>query len=169
MDTVDLFYGWVSVANHICNSGGDIRSYLRHLKFATEMLQTRRFYDISAIKYDRLIVDKYVMGKSTGFEPDSVLSSLTFSAKVIPETTELCHGASLTKGVVSYPATRTARKRRAGQQRRSEEVPLDFPAEICFFYNYRQCNDEACNKSHVCRKCGGKHRADSCRERTRKS
>lgn len=170
MDLIDLFYGWSCIAEKLASSGGDIESYLRHVRFATEMMHTRKFYDSGAIKYDRLIIDKYVAGKSSRFEPDTVLSSLSFSANVIPEGLDLCHGASLTKGVISYQPAKP-RKRRVPQQvqRKSEEVPPDFPADVCFFYNYRQCYDDNCTRAHTCRKCGAKHRADTCKERVRKS
>lgn len=134
------------------------------------MLHTRQFFDMGAIKYDRMIVDKFVDRTSSSFTPDSVISSLTFSSRVIPDNREMCHGASLTKGVHSYQVNKSmGRKKRIGQSRRYDEVPPDFPTDICFYYNYRQCSDEGCQKSHTCRKCGGKHRADTCRERFRKS
>lgn len=108
--------------------------------------------------------------KQGGYDPDPVISSLTFSAKVIPDSIELCPGASLTKGVASYQISKGPRgRRRANNYRRGDETPPDFPQDLCFMYNYRQCLDEHCTKSHICRKCSGKHRADSCRERTRKS
>lgn len=171
LDTVGLFYGWVCIAQHLMKTGGDLASYMNHVRYATGMLHTRQFYDIGAIKYDRQIVDKYLENKSSGFAPDPVISSLTFSSKLIPDSVELCPGASLTKGVTSFQAAKSANRgrRRSMAGRRSDEIPPDFPHDICFWYNYRQCVDENCSKSHVCRKCSGKHRADSCRERTRKS
>lgn len=36
MDTLDLFYGWTCVADYLINSGGDIKSYISHIKFATQ-------------------------------------------------------------------------------------------------------------------------------------
>lgn len=147
-----------------------MRSYINHMRYATEMLHTRQFYDIGAIKYDRAIVDKHLEGKVGGFDPDPVISSITFSSKVIPDSVELCAGASLTKGVISYQQAKPARnRRRTYTSRRPDETPPDFPQDICFMYNYRQCLDDNCSKSHTCRKCSGKHRADSCRERSRKS
>lgn len=44
LDVVDLMYGWVSIAEQLLTSGGDIHSYIRHIKFASEMLHTRRVY-----------------------------------------------------------------------------------------------------------------------------
>lgn len=75
---------------------------MNHIRYAIEMLHTRQSYDVGAVRYDRLIIDKYLEGKATGFDPDSVISSLSFSSKIIPDNVELCHGASLTKGVISY-------------------------------------------------------------------
>lgn len=134
MDLVDLFYGWSCIASHLVSSGGDIDSYLRHVKFATEMIHTRKFYDCGAIKYDRLIIDKFLSGKSHRFDPDTIISSITFSANVIPEGVDLCHGASLTKGVLSYLPAKQTRRRRSGQlnPRRSEDVPADFPPRCVF-------------------------------------
>lgn len=171
LDTVGLFYGWVCVAQHLMKHGGDLNSYMNHIRYATEMLHTRQFFDVGAINYDRLIVDKYLEGKSRGFDPDPVISSLTFSSKIIPDTVELCPGASLTKGVVSYQTSRSTGRgrRRNPTNKRSDDTPNDFPSDICFMFNYRHCGDENCTKSHVCRKCSGKHRADGCREKTRKS
>lgn len=54
------------------------------------MLQFRKFYDAGAIKYDRLIIDNYLAGKSKDFNPDPVVSTLTFSSQVIPECTDIC-------------------------------------------------------------------------------
>lgn len=171
MDMLDLFYGWACIAEDLVSNGGDIESYLRHVKFATEMLHTRKFYDSGAVKYDRLIMDKFISGKSHRFEPDTVISSLTFSSNVIPDSVELCHGASLTRGVLSYQPLKqqTRRRRNIQATRKSDEIPHDFPTDICFLYNYRQCQDDSCNKSHVCRKCMGRHRADSCKEKTRRT
>lgn len=173
LDTVGLFYGWVCIGQHLIKTGGDIPSYINHIRYATEMLHTRQFFDIGAIKYDRAIIDKYLDGKAGGFDPDPVISSITFSSKVIPDTVDLCPGASLTKGVTSYQVSKLGRGRRRSNNlnsyRRGDETPSDFPHDICFMYYYRQCLDENCQKSHTCRKCSGKHRADSCRDRTRKS
>lgn len=66
------------------------------------MLNSRKFFDIGALKYDRLIIDKFLTGKSRGFHPDPVLSSLTFATQVIPNTAEICHRGSLMKGVSSF-------------------------------------------------------------------
>lgn len=65
LDAVGLFYGWTCVAKHIVSYGGDIKSYLDHLKYAAGMLHTRQFYDIGAVKYNRMIVDKYLENKSS--------------------------------------------------------------------------------------------------------
>lgn len=73
LDTIGLFYGWVGVVQYLMNHGGDLKSYMNHMRYATEMLHTRQFYDLGAIKYDRLIVDKYLEGKATGFDPDPVI------------------------------------------------------------------------------------------------
>lgn len=170
MDTLDLFYGWTCVADYLINSGGDIRSYISHIKFATQMLHSRHFYDSGAILYDRQIIDRVVEGRSRSFAPDTVVSSLTFSPRLIPENIELCHGASLTKGVRSFAAKAKQKKRPQSGYRggvKSDEIPQDFPSDICFYFNYRHCTDENCPRSHICQKCHGKHRADSCKERTK--
>lgn len=171
LDTIDLFYGWICVAQHVMKSGGNLKSYLDHVRFATEMLHSRNFYDSGAVKYDRLIIDKHLSGKSDNFNPDTVISSLTFSTRVIPDNVEVCHGGSLTKGVVSSQlgGKQTRRRRPNYSPRKQEDVPADFPSDICFFYNYRYCSDETCNRAHICRKCSGKHRADTCKEKSRKS
>lgn len=142
-------------------------SYINHLKFASGMLHSHRFYDAGAIEYDRYIVDKFLKSKSGKFDPDPVGSSLTFSPRIIPDSVDLCLGASLTKGTHSYIATKPPRRPavRGARTSRSDEVPSDFPADICFLFNYRQCNDDNCTKSHVCRKCNGRHRADSCKSK----
>lgn len=155
LDTVGLFYGWICIAQHLLRTGGDLRSYLNHIHYA--------------IKYDRAIVDEYLDGRAGGFDPDPVISSITFSSKVIPDSVELCPGASLTKGVISYQQNKIRGRRRGNMGRRQDETPPDFPQDICFMYNYRQCLDDNCSKSHTCRKCTGKHRADNCREKSRKS
>lgn len=75
MDTVDLLFGWVSVADFLLKSGGDLASYIQHIKFAAGMLHSRRFYDVGAIEYDRYIVNKFLRNKSGGFAPDPVILS----------------------------------------------------------------------------------------------
>lgn len=52
MDSIDLFYGWICVADYLDKRGGDLSSYLSHVKFATQMLHSRQFYDVGAIHYD---------------------------------------------------------------------------------------------------------------------
>lgn len=171
LNTVGLFHGWICVAMYLMKNGGNLTpAHLEHLHYASGMLNTRQFYDQGAVKYDRMIVDKFLEGKSSGFKPDPVIASLTFSSKIIPDSVELCPGASLTRGVSSFVVNKQARgrKRNMGGSRRYDEVPPDFPQDICFFYNYRQCHDESCTKSHTCRKCQGKHRAETCREKTRR-
>lgn len=169
LDYVGLFYGWTCVAKFILKNGGNIQSYIDHIQYAAGMLNTKQFYDAGAVKYDRMIMDKYIEGKASTFSPDPVISTLTFSSRIVPEGSELCHGASITKGVASYLVNKPSRGRKRGfQPRHYDEVPQDFPNEICSYYNYRQCMDEGCQKSHTCRKCGAKHRADTCRERSRK-
>lgn len=95
LDVIDLMYGWISIAEHLLSSGGDIHSYVQHIKFASEMLHTRKFFVSGAIKYDRLIIDRFISKKSRDFRPDTVLSSLSFSANVIPDSVELCPGGVL--------------------------------------------------------------------------
>lgn len=161
----------LSAAQHLMQTGGDLKSYICHMRYATEMLHTRQFYDCGATKYDRMIVDKYLERKGSSFDPDPVISSLTFASKVIPDSVELCHGASLTKGVVSYQQSKGPRNKRRNSNvtRKQDDTPIDFPPEICFQFNYRQCQDENCPKAHSCRKCGGRHRADTCKEKTRRA
>lgn len=127
------------------------------------MLQSRKFYDAGAIRYDRMIINKYLQGRSPGFSPDPVISALTFSSQVIPDPAEICHGGSLTRGVSSVVPSKQRSRRGTNQTRKPDEVPADFPSEICFFYNYRQCWEDNCSKAHICRRCSGKDRADSCR------
>lgn len=43
MDTLDLFYGWLCVTDHLLTTGGDVHSYVSHIKYATEMLRSRKF------------------------------------------------------------------------------------------------------------------------------
>lgn len=169
MDTIDLLYGWISVIDYLVTAKGDFRSYISHVKFASQMLHTRQFYDVGAIMYDRQIVDNFINGKSTNFNPDTVVSSLTFAPRIIPDNVELCHGASLTKGVRSFTGKQKQRRKQSGNSKpvKVDDVPSDFPPDICFFYNYRQCFDENCSRSHLCRKCHGRHRADGCKEKTK--
>lgn len=122
LDTIDLFYGWLCVLDHLLSTGGDIHSYIGHIKYTTEMLQSRKFFDIGAASYDRLIVDKYLASKSGGFNPDPILSSLTFSTQVIPDSTEICHGGSLTKGVSSYVNKNPRRRRGAFQGKKFQRI-----------------------------------------------
>lgn len=91
----------VCKTQHVMKTGGDVASYLSHVRFATEMLHSRNFDDCGAVKYDRMIIDKHLSGKSTNFNPNTVISSLTFSTHVIPDNVEICHGGSLTKVVIS--------------------------------------------------------------------
>lgn len=98
LDMISLFYGWISVADYLIRKRGDVASYINHVKYAAEMLNSRQFYDSGAIKYDRLIIDKYVNGKATNFNPVPVASILAFSSRVIPDSVEMCPGGSITKG-----------------------------------------------------------------------
>lgn len=116
LDTISLFYGWISVADHLARTGGEVASYISHVKYAVEMLNSRQFDDSGVIKYGRLIIDGYVNGKSTNFNPDPVSSTLAFSSQVIPESVEMCSGASITKGIYSYQA-------RPGKRRRDQNNP----------------------------------------------
>lgn len=171
LDCVSLFYGWISVTDHLIRSGGDVKSYVNHVKYASEMLNSRQFYDSGAIKYDRMIVDRYLNGKSSNFNPDPVISTLSFSAKVIPDSVEMFPGASLTKGVHSFQSSKQNKRRRnpSGLRSKADETPADFPSNVFFYFNYRQCHDEECPKAHVCRKCQGKHRADTCKRETKRT
>lgn len=169
MDTLDLAYGWACVIDYLMSTGGEVHSYVRHVKYTLRMLHTRQFYDAGAVLYDRFIVDKYINSKSYGFEPDPVGSSLCFPPRVIPDSVEICHGGSLTKGIRSVPVTKVNKRKKGLNSPRQgrDEVPADFPQDVCFYYNYRSCTDESCTRNHICRKCHGKHRADSCREKTK--
>lgn len=117
LDTISLFYGWISVADYLIHAGGDIASYINHVKYAVDMMNSRQFYDSGAIKYDRLIVDDYIKGKSRNFDPNPVASTLAFSSRVIPDYVEMCAGASITKGVHSYQAKQGRRRRNQNMQR----------------------------------------------------
>lgn len=144
-------------------------SYVRHVKYTLQMLQTSQFYDASAIHYDRYVIDRYVNTMSRDFHPDPVGSSLCFPPRVIPDSVEICHGGSLTKGIRSIMISKQNKRKKGQSSPRSgrDEVPADFPADVCFYYNYRHCNDDSCSRSHVCRKCHGKHRVDTCKEKTK--
>lgn len=171
MDSVSLFYGWISVIDYLIRSGGDVKSYVNHVKYTTEMLNSRLFYDCCVVKYDRMIVDRYMCGRSINFNPDPVTSTLAFSSKVIPDSVDMFPGASLHKGVHSYQAAKQNKRRRnpGAMRSKQDETPSDFPPDVCFYFNYRQCLEENCPKAHVCRKCQGKHRADTCRRDTRRT
>lgn len=75
MDGIDMIYGWTCVAEYLINSGGDICSYVNHMKFASQMLHSRQLYDLGAIKYDRYIIDKFIGSPTSNFDPDSVGSA----------------------------------------------------------------------------------------------
>lgn len=145
MDCVSLFYGWISVADHLVKSGADVASYVCHVKYTAEMLNSRQFYDSGAVKSDRMIIDKYVSGKSSNFNPDPVISTLSFSAKVIPDSVDMFMGTSVTTGVHSYQSSKQNRRLRnpMGQRPKHDETPVAFPPNVCFYFNYRQCNDES--------------------------
>lgn len=85
MDLKDLFYGWMKVATMIMNSAGDIRSYLSHLTFASEMCHSRKFSPKGLIDYDSYIVQRVATGAMPSFGPDPIGASLHFSPNVIQE------------------------------------------------------------------------------------
>lgn len=81
-----------------------------------------------------MLADKFLEGKLGGGVgggegsglPEPVISS--FSSKIIPDTIDLCQGASLTKGVTSIVNKLfKGRKRNFGHSRRKDEGPSDFP------------------------------------------
>ena len=131
MDLVDLVYGWARVAEHIASTGGNIDSYIQHMKFTAELLHSRKFFDESAVSYDRHIIDRFVDGKSSDFNPDPIGASLYFSPNVIPKDCEPVHGGSLHKSVIgAHDNQRRFRFRQGGRaaysnRPRSEEKPAD--------------------------------------------
>ena len=169
MDLVDLVYGWTRVAEHIASTGGNIGSYIQHMKFTAELLHSRKFFDESAVSYDRHIIDSFVDGKSSDFNPDPIGASLCFSPNVIPKDCEPVHGGSLHKSVIgAHDNQRRFRFRRGGRaaysnRPRSEEKPADSDPDVCLFYNYKTCYKDSCDKPHICRRCKGSHRADNCK------
>lgn len=154
MDLNDLFYGWMKVATMVLNTAGDIRSYLSHLSFSSEMYHSRKFSVKGLIDYDAYIVQSVVNGTMPCFKPDPIGASLHFSPNVIQDISP------------SFPF-RSGRGRRGGRRMRQNyqeeklEIPSDFPPEICYLYNYRSCQGN-CGRNHVCRVCKGKHDARSC-------
>lgn len=76
MDTLDLMYGWICVADHMNSANEDITSYLCHIKYAAQMLHSCQFWDSAAVKYDREIGERYLHKDSKNFDPDPVIHSL---------------------------------------------------------------------------------------------
>lgn len=155
MDLNDLFYEWMRIATNIVDSAGDIKAYLSHLAFASEMYHSRKFTPKGLIDYDQYIVQRVVNGIMPRFAPYPIGASLHFSPNIVS---------------VNEPSSyqqRYARNRRGGRRGRQNnqddkvDIPADFPPEICYLYNYRSCQGN-CGRNHVCRVCRGKHDARSC-------
>ena len=53
------------------------------------------------------------------------------------------------------------------QSDRNSSVPEGFPDDVCYAFNYKRCSSNSCSKKHVCRQCGGSHRAQGCFEKTK--
>lgn len=158
MDLNDLLYGWTKMATMIVNNAGDIRAYISHLAFAAEMFHSRKFSVKGLVDYDAYIVSRVLSGAMPGFGPDPIGASLHFSPNVIQELPQNITGYAQRQG--------RGRKnyRRRGQGNSSEEkveIPSDFPADICYLYNYRSCPGN-CGRNHICRVCRAKHEARTC-------
>ena len=159
VDLHDFVYGCIKVLLAMQN-GGDPRlpSYIRHLDHIFSRLQSKRYGIKGALEYNMEIVSEIIMGERQDFSVDPIVSGLHFTAnKFFSEEFN-----SKGKGGQA-PGARRKEGPSTGKNT-SITVPSDFPADICYYFNYHNCKNQNCGKKHVCRKCSGKHRSAGCYE-----
>ena len=163
----DLVFGWFCVLQQLLRAGGDVESYVGHCKFVSERAMANQFNDSSLVDYDRYVVSKVIEEELDSFPVgDSLGVSSNFHAgNLIPKSPKTQRKGGFKK----WGSGKWGKKFDKSPENadKSPTVPDGFPEDICYAFNYKRCTSTNCSKKHICRSCGGSHRAQGCSEKPR--
>ena len=161
----EFVYGWFCVIQHLTKARGDVAAYVRHCKYVSSLAMLSQFTGSAYVGYNRHVVTQVIEGDVDTFVAGDTLGVAShFHAgniilkKVAPKVGK--QGGSFRWN------------KRQSTDNQSDKVatsmPDGFPEDVCYSYNYKSCTGK-CSKQHVCRNCGGNHRAIGCNEKDKKS
>lgn len=122
----------------------------RHVEFILEMAASNVYTTEAFLRYDHYVSTLVVEGKLHDWVPShSHAQNLYFNR------------------VYSFEHVHAARKKSGYSYKSSTSPPKtwwleNWPAGICYCYNWRSCNRIKCNNRHECVECGGDHTAMVC-------
>ena len=162
----DLVFGWFSVLQQLLRAGGDIESYIGHCKFVSERAMSNQFTDSAFVEYDRHVISKVIDDKMESFPVGDTLgvSSHFHAGNLVPAK------AISKQNVKKWGGAKWGKKpfdKQSDSVEKTPPVPDGFPDDICYAFNYKRCSSNSCAKKHVCRSCGGNHRAQGCSDKPR--
>ena len=152
----DLVYGWFCVIQHLLNVEGDVESYISHCKYVAQQAMSSQFVDAAYVSYDRHVVTNVIQGESDTFVAGDALgvASSFHAGNLIPPKQK----------AKPFKAQRWSKKHDKQDDTAKPSMPDGFPSDICYAYNFKKCTG-TCSKKHICRSCGGNHRAYGCDEK----
>ena len=153
----DMVFGWFCVLQHLIKVEGDIDSYITHCRYVSQQAMASQFTDSAYVGYDRHVVEKVLDGESDTFVVGDNLGVATFF-----------HAGNLATVKVKPKVVRNSRWGKRTTDKSTDDsksaMPDSFPDDICYSYNFKRCTG-SCTKKHVCKSCGGHHRAIGCEEK----
>ena len=116
-----------------------------------------QFSDQAYVGYDRHVIDSLLDGESDTFTVGDNLGVATYF-----------HAGNLSAQKPKPKPLKFLRWGKCSGDKSSDDqkgsMPDSFPEDICYTYNFKRCTGN-CSKKHVCRSCGGRHRAIGCEEK----
>ena len=134
-----------------------------HCKYVSSQAMLSQFTDSAYVGYDRHVMSQVLEGDSDTFiagDPLGVASNF--------------HAGNLAPKKSQPTKWQKSSGNSCWNKRQSSDRPVDtsekgsmpegFPEDVCYSYNYNSCTGK-CSKQHICRACGGNHRAIGCAEK----
>ena len=158
----EMVYGWFCILQHLIKVEGDVNSYLAHCRYVSQQAMASQFLDSAYVGYDRQVISNVISGESDTFEIGDPFAVATFfhAGNLLP--------AKVKTKPKSNRWFKKQNDRSAEEGHKSSSVPGNFPEDVCYAYNFKRCTG-SCSKKHVCKSCGGNHRAVGCQEKESKN
>ena len=157
----EMVYGWFCILQHLIKVEGDVDSYIGHCRYVSQQAMASQFSDGAYVGYDRHVVEQLIDGDSDTFVVGDNLGVATHfhAGNLSSQKTPL----KLKQGK-KWGKRTSDKSDKAGDDSLKSNMPEGFPDDICYAYNFKKCTG-SCSKKHVCRSCGGRHRAIGCEEK----
>ena len=147
----ELLYGALQWAIQSGLVEGVLLGYLQHLSYICFMTASGIYPPLAAVEYDLAVRENAdVVGMSAFGPSDSHLTNCHFGVRSM---------ASQTPTAPAHP------KKKAAATPAKTQAPMTGADNACLLFNYEEScpKGQKCRFPHICRNCGGDHKAKSCK------